>query len=82
MRGIPGLDDIYTLSVGNGDKALDVCVDSCVYTRSSPDTPGDEYCFRNMKSDGSVECQVGAGRYFGSLLSTRFLFSKTIFTDM
>ena len=66
VSGIPGLDGTYTFSVDKGDKPEDVCVDGCVYTRSSSDHPGAEYCFKNMQSDGSVKCQVGCFRYWGS----------------
>merc|ERR1712179_674360 len=45
------LDDTYTLSEDRGDKPEDICNDGCVYTRGTPDSPDDEYCFKSEVAD-------------------------------
>ena len=55
------LDDVYTLKVEVADKPEEICVDGCVYTRSNASNAGEEYCFKNQQSEGSLVCQVTSG---------------------
>ena len=52
------LDDVYTLKVEVADKPEEICVDGCVYTRSNASNAGEEYCFKNENTNGTLECQV------------------------
>ena len=81
-----GLDDTYNLSDGKTPPSEDedVCRDGCVYTRTNPDAgdEDDEYCFKNMQSEGSVQCQVGYFRYWVVGGSTTFICNaKGLFLD-
>merc|ERR1719211_709109 len=57
VRVISGLGDVYTLKVEVADKPEEICVDGCVYTRSNASNAGEEYCFKNQQSEGSLVCQ-------------------------
>merc|ERR1712106_394871 len=57
VSGMDSLDDTYTLAADRDEKPEDVCVDACVYTRSNPDSPSEEYCFKAAQTDGFVKCQ-------------------------
>ena len=64
------LDDVYTLKVEVADKPEEICVDGCVYTRSNASNAGEEYCFKNQQSEGSLVCQVTSG----SVVSRKIFF--------
>merc|ERR1712179_511664 len=57
VTNLGDLDDTYTLSEDRGDKPEDVCNDGCVYTRGTPDSPDDEYCFKSEVTEGEAQCQ-------------------------
>merc|ERR1711936_673600 len=57
VTNLGDLDDTYTLSEDRGDKPEDVCNDGCVYTRGTPDSPDDEYCFKSEVTEGESQCQ-------------------------
>merc|ERR1712212_146409 len=57
VSNLGDLDDTYTLSEDRGDKPEDVCNDGCVYTRGTPDSPDDEYCFKSEVTEGESQCQ-------------------------
>ena len=61
ISGMGDLDDVYTLKVEVADKPEEICVDGCVYTRSNASNAGEEYCFKNQQSEGSLVCQVTSG---------------------
>merc|ERR1712179_279821 len=57
VTNLGDLDDTYTLSEDRGDKPEDICNDGCVYTRGTPDSPDDEYCFKSEVTEGESQCQ-------------------------
>ena len=73
ISGMGDLDDVYSLKAEVADKPEEICVDGCVYTRwdlhpsdpyltlllrANASNSGEEYCFKNEQSSGSLECQV------------------------
>jgi len=57
ISGMGDLDDVYSLKAEVADKPEEICVDGCVYTRANASNSGEEYCFKNEQSSGSLECQ-------------------------
>jgi len=57
ISGMGDLDDVYSLKKEVSGKPEEVCVDGCVYTRANASNPGEEYCFKNEQSSGSLVCQ-------------------------
>jgi len=57
ISGMGDLDDVYTLKEEVADKPEEVCVDGCVYIRANASNSGEEYCFKQEQSSGSLECQ-------------------------
>jgi len=58
ISGMGDLDDVYSLKAEVADKPEEICVDGCVYTRANASNSGEEYCFKNEQSSGSLECQI------------------------
>ena len=69
------LDDVYTLKVEVADKPEEICVDGCVYTRSNASNAGEEYCFKNQQSEGSLVCQVTSGNGMNRLYRKKYFSS-------
>ena len=75
ISGMGDLDDVYTLKVEVADKPEEICVDGCVYTRSNASNAGEEYCFKNQQSEGSLVCQVTSGSGMNRLYREKYFSS-------
>lgn len=67
VTGMGPLDDKYTLVKEGPDKPNDVCKDGCIYKRDSH--PGDEYCFKDQETSGSIMCEASSGETLGTTIS-------------